>query len=215
MRYALIKPLRKRFTREMARALPQFRERKVRSGVRGTTLYEWRASATLSCYVALVVDEATDRFTVELAWSRSRHFPAHVRQDLPGDPPRSGAVRFHLRALWQRYRVEPSWTLGERTPAEQQLEAALIDPVVSDDAKMALLEARLRRIEGAGSDVERQAQLVVDEPVNEALARIGPAVADVIARLRRYAVPYFAEVVAAEAASEAAAQARSEAVEAV
>lgn len=209
MRYPLIKPLRKRFTRELARALPQFRERKVRSGVRGTTLYEWRASPALTCYVALVVDEASDRFTVELAWSRSHHFPAQVRQDSPDDGPRGGAVRFHLRALWQRHRVEPSWSLGERTPADQELERTLIDPAVSDGEKVRLLEARQRRLDGAGSDVERQAQLVVDQPVNEALARIGPAVSDVVARLERYALPYFAEVVAAQTAREGDAAERS------
>ena len=202
MRYALIKPLRRRFTRELRRALPQFRERKVRSGVRGTTLYEWRGSAAITCYVALVVDERTDRFTVELAWSRSQHFPAQVRQDSPDEGPSGGAVRFHLRALWQRYRVEPSWSLVERTPAEQELERALIDPAVRDEEKVALLDARQRRVEGVGSDGERQAQLVVDQPVTEALARIGPAVADVMARLERYAVPYFARVVAEETARE-------------
>src|SRR5215207_4928131 len=111
MRYPLIKPLRQRFTRELRRALPQFRERKVRSGVRGTYLYEWRATPELTCYIALVIDDASDRFTVELAWSRSHHFPAQLRAQRADEHPRSGAMRFHLRALWQAHRMEPSWTL--------------------------------------------------------------------------------------------------------
>lgn len=198
MRYVLAKTLRTRFTRALRRTMPEFRERKARSGVRGTFLYEWRASPAITCYVALVMDELTDRFTVELAWSRSHHFPAQIRQDGPHESPRGGAMRFHLRALWQRRRAEPSWTLGERTPAEQELERALIDPDVSDDEKLELLEKRSRAPGGAGGDVERQVQLVVDQPVTDALARVAPAIADVMARLRRYAVPYFAEVVLRE-----------------
>lgn len=212
MRYILSKTLRARFTRALRRALPEFRERKAWSGVRGTFVYEWRASPAVTCYVALVIDEPTDRFTVDLAWSRSHHFPAQVRQDSPEGGPRGGAMRFHLRALWQPHRVEPSWSLVERTPADQELERALIDPAVSGAEKLRLLEARLRRAEGVGSDVERQPQLVVDQPVNEALARIGPAIEDVVARLRRYATPYFAAVVAAESTREGAdvaAEARS------
>ena len=42
-----------------------------------------------------------------------------------------------------------------------------------------------------------------------ALARIGPAVTDVVARLQRYAVPYFAEIVAVETARDGAAAQRS------
>ena len=206
MRYLVAKTLRSRFTRAMRRELPQFRERKAWSGVRATFLYEWRASTAVTCYVALVIDEATDRFSVELAWSRAHRFPAQIRQDSPADAPRGGAMRFHLRALWQRHRLEPSWWLVERPPADQELERALIDPAVSDEEKVALLESRQRRVEGVGTDVERQAQLVVDQPVNEALSRIGPAVADVVARLRRYAVPYFEGVVATAVEGDAAEQ---------
>jgi hypothetical protein len=153
--------------------------------------------------VALVIDEPTDRFTVDLAWSRSHRYPAQVRQDSPDEGPRGGAMRFHLRALWQRHRAEPSWTLGERTPAEQELERALIDPAVSDAEKLALLEARQRRSEADVRALERQPRVAVDEPVNDALARIDPALSDVMARLRRYALPYFAGVVAAEDGREA------------
>lgn len=197
MRRPLAKILRKRFTRELRRALPAFRDRKARSGLRGTFLYGWRATSALSCYVALVIDEERDRFTVELAWSASHHFPAQVRQDSPDEGARAGAMRFHLRALWQRYRVEPSWSLTGRTPAELDLDRTLIDPTVSDRAKIALLEARVRAADLAAGDPGADAPRGEDEPVTESLARIAPVVDDVMARLRRYAVPYFASVVAA------------------
>lgn len=206
MRYLLSKTLRSRFTRALRRRMPHFRERKAWSGVRGTFVYEWRASPAVTCYVALVIAEQTDRFTVDLAWSRDHRFPAQVRQDSPDEGPRGGAMRFHLRALWQRYRAEPSWSLGERTPVEQDLERKLIDPAVTDAEKLALLEARQRQAEAVVEEVERQPRVAVEEPVNDALARLDPALSDVMARLRRYAIPYFASVVAAESAREVGAE---------
>ena len=203
MRYLVANVLRKRFTRELRRALPEFRERKARSGVRGTFLYEWRATPALTCYVALVIDDERDRFTVELAWSRSHRFPAQLRQESPDEGARGGAMRFHLRALWQRHRAEPSWSLVARTPAEQELERLLIDPTVPEAAKIALLEARERRSARAGGDPGGEAAHAEEDPVTEALSRIGPAIADVMARLRRYAVPYFARVVDTQGAGPA------------
>jgi len=196
MRYPLVKVLRKRFTRELGRALPHFRERRARSGVRGTTLYEWRATPALTCYVALVVDETRDRFTLELAWSRSGHFPAQLRQNSPDDEPRGGAMRFHLRALWQRHRVEPFWSLTGKTPSELELERRLVDPSVTDEDKVALLEARERRAAAAAVDPASELPPAEDVPVTDALARLGPTLDDVMARLERYAVAYFARVVA-------------------
>lgn len=195
MRYSLVKPLRQRFTRELRRALPHFRERKARSGVRGTFLYEWRATPELTCYVALVIDDARDRFTVELAWSRSHHFPAQLRAHRADEHPRAGATRFHLRALWQAYRVEPSWSLVGRTPYETELDRMLIDPELPDGAKLALLDEHERRLRAAASEPEGELASADETPVTEALQRIGPAVDDVITRLRRYALPYFAGIV--------------------
>jgi hypothetical protein len=199
LRHTLTKVLRQRVTRELRRALPHFRERKTRSGVRGTTLYEWRATRALTCYVALVVDEERDRFTVELAWSLSGHFPAQVRHDSPDEAPRGGAMRFHLRALWQRYRVEPSWSLTPKTPDELTLDRTLIDPDVPDGKKAALLEARDRRIATVLGEPGGDPGATLrpeEEPATDALSRIGPAVDDVVARLQRYAAPYFARAVA-------------------
>lgn len=204
MRHPLAKVLRKRLTRELRRALPQFRERKARSGVRGTFLYEWKATPALTCYVALVIDEERDRFTIELAWSRSHHFPAQVRQDGPAEGDRGGAMRFHLRALWQQHRLEPSWSLTSRTPEEQEVERTLIDPAVPGSAKVALLEARDRRAAAAAAEPGGETAHVEDEPVTDALARVAPVVDDVVARLRRYALPYFADVIASHGRAEPA-----------
>jgi hypothetical protein len=196
MRYLLTKTLRTRFTRELRRSLPQFRERKARSGVRGTTLYEWRATPTLTCYVALVVDDRSDRFTVELAWSRSGHFPAQVRNESAAEVPRGGAMRLHLRSLWQRFRVEPSWSLTAKSPAELTLEHTLLDPEVDDEAKAALIDARERSVAAAAADPDVAPPDADEESVTEALERLGPAVDDVMQRLRRYAVPYFDRIAA-------------------
>ena len=168
----------------------------MHSGLRGTFLYEWRATPALTCYVALVVDPERDYFTVELAWSRSGHFPAQLRDHSPDEPPRAGAMRFHLRALWQPYRIEPSWALVPKSPRELEAERALVDPEVPAARKVSLLEEHERRTAAAAVDpAADQPPPAVEAPITDALERVGPAVDDVVARLGRYAVPYFERVV--------------------
>jgi hypothetical protein len=191
MRYELAKALRKRFTVRLKRVLPQFRERKARSGVRGVHLYEWRAGAHATCYVALAVDPARDRFTVDVAWSAGHHFPAQLRQASPAEAPRGGAARFHLRAFWQPYRVEPWWSLVPKSPYEQELDHALIAPDVTPVRKLALLEEYEARVGPALADQQAPPYAT---PLTDALARIEPALDDVMARLREYAAPYFERI---------------------
>ena len=81
----------------------------------------------------------------------------------------------------------------------------LIDPSVADATKIALLEARERRSAKAAGESGGGPAHTDEDPVTEALGRIGPAIADVMARLRRYAVPYFALVVETQGAGPAAA----------
>ncbi|HKG91480.1 MAG TPA: hypothetical protein VKA84_06310 [Gemmatimonadaceae bacterium] len=187
MRYELAKALRRRFTVRLRGALPQFRERKARSGVRGVHLYEWRPGPQGSGYVALAVDALRDRFTVDVAWSEGHHFPAQLRQASPDEGLRGGAARFQLRAFWQRYRVEPWWSLVPKSPYEQELDRALIAPEVPVARKVRLLEEYEASLAPALAD---QAALAVD-PLTDALARIEPALDDVMERLREYAEPWF------------------------
>ena len=105
-------------------------------------------------------------------------------------------MRFPLGALWRRHRLEPFWSLTGRTPEELELERRLIDPVVPDAEKVALLESRERRSLLAGADPASELPPPEDVPVTDALARLGTAVDDATARLERYAAPYFARVVA-------------------
>lgn len=198
MRYVLSKTLRKRFTRRLARALPYFRERKARSGVRGTFLYEWRATPAITCYVALVIDDERDAFTVEVAWSTMHHFPAGIRNHAADERPRAGAMRLQLRALWQPYRLEPWWSLVPRSPGEIEAESVLADPTVSAERKVALIEEHERltrriRLEPTADDPPPSPDTT---PVTEALGRIGPAVDDAVGRLVQHAVPFFERAVA-------------------
>lgn len=153
-------------------------------------LYEWRPDPNGSlgtCYVALVVDTFRDRFTVDVAWSAAHHFPAQLRQSSPDDGPRAGAARFHLRAFWQRYRVEPWWSLVPKSPYEQELDRTLIAPDVPAAQKVRLLEEYEASLAPALAD---RASLD-DAPLTDALARIEPALDDVMERLREYAGPWF------------------------
>ena len=163
--------------------------------MRGVTLYEWRPSARLTCYIALMVDPERDRFTVDVAWSESHHFPAQLRQISPAERPRAGSARFHLRAFWQRYRVEPWWSLVPKSPYEQELDRALIAPDVPAARKVALLEEYEARLGPALVEHEAGGGASTPVPVTDALARIEPALDDVMARLREYAGPYFERVV--------------------
>jgi hypothetical protein len=197
MRYVVSKALRKRFTQRLGRALPHFRERKARSGVRGTFLYEWRATAALTCYVALVVDDERDAFTVEVAWSRMQHFPAGIRNHAPGEPARAGAMRLQLRALWQPYRLEPWWSLVPRSPREIEADSLLADPAVPVERKVAIVEEheRLSRTIHLEPTADEPPPTPDTTPVTEALTRIAPAVDDAIARLVQHAVPFFERAV--------------------
>jgi len=198
MRYVLAKALRKRFTQRLARALPRFRERKARSGVRGTFLYEWRATPAVTCYVALVVDDERDAFSVELAWSRMHHFPAGIRNHAPDEAPRAGAMRLQLRALWQPYRLEPWWSLVPKSPGEIEAESLLADPAVSVERKVAVVEEheRLARSIRLEPTADQPPPTPDTTPVTEALARIAPAVDDAVARLVQHGLPFLERAVA-------------------
>ena len=198
MRYVLSKALRKRFTQRLTRALPRFRERKARSGVRGTFLHEWRATPALTCYVALVVDEERDAFTVEVAWSTMHHFPAGIRNHSPDEPARAGAMRLQLRALWQPYRLEPWWSLVPKSPREIEAESVLADPGVPAERKVALVEEHERLARTIAFDPAAAGSPPTPDttPVTEALTRIAPAVDDAIARLVQHAMPFFDRAIA-------------------
>jgi hypothetical protein len=193
VRYLLAKTLRKRFTRQLGRALSRFRERKARSGVRGTFLYEWRATPALTCYVALVVDDERDAFTVEVAWSTMHHFPAGIRNHSPDEAARAGAMRMHLRALWQPYRLEPWWSLVPKSPREIEAETLLADPAVPVERKVAIVEEheRLTRAIALEPNATEPPPPRDTTPVTEALERIAPAVNDAIGRLIQHGVPFF------------------------
>lgn len=203
VRREIARALRRRFTRRLRRTLPEFRERKVRAGLRGTVLYEWRPLPALTCYIALVIDQERERFDVELAWSRGRGFPAHLRTSTPAEAMAANSARLHLRSLWQRWFAEPGWLLEAPSEYELSLERDLADPAVPDARKAALLDAH----EALGRRKAGEPPANADDgplSATEAIARIEGALDDVMARIERFARPVLRDLLERATAAPAA-----------
>lgn len=168
MKKAYRNALRKRFTKALARAAPEWAPTTVRSihvGP-GETLFR-RDVPGLALWIVLVPDaKGRDAFTVELGWSVHGRFPevgmrpsAHpsaARTELADD---EGTVR--LPGLWSN--VDPWWTVWD------PLDATLADPMAAV-ARMA----------------ERPS-------AQEADAEIAPLVDGAVARLVELGPPYLEE----------------------
>lgn len=132
MKSELAKELRKRFEGYLLTSLPDIRLTRVELPP-GWKAYSITTPSGLSFYIVLAIAPQFDRFTVEIAWSKTGALPPLTTSpdDIKGDL----GNRFRLSRLWQRYGGETWWTLGKEYtldelatfPPEQPLEEKLAD----------------------------------------------------------------------------------------
>jgi hypothetical protein len=169
MRKELSKALRAEFTAAMASRLPQFVPIKVTSRYAwpGSRIFRWVFDPSLHFFVELFLDhKGDDAFGVEVGWSRLGRYP-----EVP---------------------VRPGW-LEDAAKAEHWVR---LSSFYSNVGGMWSLEAS-EGAPGAVGQGARSLELAAGRPpipLEQALARVGPRVVDVMEKLATYALPYFEEV---------------------
>src|SRR6266542_3498571 len=100
MRGSLTKPLRRAFEAGLKQLLKSAEPVKMTSAMPGSVAWLVGKNEEVAAYVILFIDQKTDRFTIELAWSSEKRIPDHTGK-MPGEEGNSGELRFRLSRLWQ------------------------------------------------------------------------------------------------------------------
>lgn len=122
MRAPLAKAVRKEFARLLKGITPRLAEAKGEQVPSGCSLYAWDAAPGLRCFILLQFHQHEDWFTLELAVSRSGHWPAYALATSPESDPAAGDVRFRLGHLWAPPQQDVWWELAPRPPASASFE---------------------------------------------------------------------------------------------
>ena len=170
MRKELSKAVRTEFTAAIARRLPQFVPVTIKSRYAwpGSRIFRWVSDPSLHFFVELFFDpKGDDSFGVEVGWSRLGRFP-----EIPARP--GGREDLAKAEHWVRLsllysNVGGMWSLEEPESAPGALG------------------------QRSGISAARVAGLP-PIPVEQALARVGPRVADAVEQLVNHALPYLQEV---------------------
>lgn len=178
MRRELSKAVRDEFAGQLGRVFPQFRSLKRQKLGSSCQAYSWSIAPDLALFIMLQVStKAYEEFTVEVAFSEDGRYPIDSLAMLPFNFAGAGipgiashpAWRVNLGHLWrQRERTLDYW--WEVTPRPSDRELA----------------QRLKDLASRGT---------MDEmPIEEALKRVGPAVANAMGKLGEYGFPFLREV---------------------
>lgn len=151
-------------------AVPQFAKVQDPDATRGTVVYESALAPDLAFYVFLQPDTRDDRFTVEIAWSRTGRYPFFAMPEVSPDAPPDGRGAFRIR-LPRFWTTEPGidfwWEIRPR-------------PSLAD------LEREIRNFPAIATG---------KRPVSpEALARVDETAAEAVRRISEYALPFFVRV---------------------
>ena len=115
MRAPLAKAVRKEFATRLKEVVPEFVEAKGENIPPGDRLFLWEVSDELRFYLLLQFHPYEDWFTLEVAVSRSGHWPAFAL--LPNSPEadvRDNDLRFRLGRLWAPPQQDVWWELAPR-----------------------------------------------------------------------------------------------------
>ena len=100
MRVSLSKPLRRAFETGLKQFVKTAERVTVTSAMPGSVAWLVGENDKVTAYVILFIDQKTDRFTIELAWSSEKRIPDHTGK-MPSEECISGELRFRQSRLWQ------------------------------------------------------------------------------------------------------------------
>jgi hypothetical protein len=121
------KPLRKYFDQQMRLQFPDALLVAKDPG----WLYRWDLGNEISAFVALIIAPKDDRFTLEVAWSRTGSFPINILCKMPfgnpaagrpPDPPEQGSMRFRISEFWKPGMGEWWYLAGEKPDVLKSIE---------------------------------------------------------------------------------------------
>lgn len=178
MRTELARAVREKFTAHLEKMLPQFRLQKGQKIGPRCYLYSWNVAPDLTFFVMLQIStKADEEFTLEVAFSSDGRFPDELLAILPFNFAEIGTRGLASRPAW-RVRLGNLWRQNERdkdywwevTPRLDHHELA----------------QRMKDLVSLGKMNEM--------PLEEALARVEPAVASAVEKLTEYGMPFLLEV---------------------
>lgn len=119
MRSKIANALRKYFTERLRQKWPSLNEAKNNDLPSGCRLYEWRLETNLKFYLLLQPSSNSERFTIELVWTKNNEYPFSNDTMFPYDEPVNGSLRFRIGKLWSDPKTDFWWWIvPPQTPAE-------------------------------------------------------------------------------------------------
>jgi hypothetical protein len=123
MESKMAKRLRDVFRERMRQLMPTFREKPHPLNKLGAVLWESVINSDHQVYVLLLPAPKSDKFTIEMAWTRTSEFPMNLICQTPRDIPEldisretpvNGSFRFRLPFLWTKNR-DAWWSLSKHS----------------------------------------------------------------------------------------------------
>ena len=149
----------------------------------GRRLYRCHVAPELRFFVLLFVSDKRDAFTVEIAWAEVDEWGPHSMVFGLEEAPNNGIFHFRLTQLLEDRHIDLWWEFARNRTGGDEAE----------------LLTQTRTI--APLDFDFDGDRIIEETedarasfVESALNLVQPAVDDAIARICKYAIPYFGEI---------------------
>lgn len=125
MNTRLAKAVQAEFGKRLHEELPRFAEVSDEETAAQCQLYAWHIAGSLRAYLMLQVHRSDDSFTVEVAWTRHRRWPATFLRTPSSlyETPEGGDMRFRLSRLWGA--TDHWWQVGSDAAVANAVRDAL------------------------------------------------------------------------------------------